>query len=299
MSMEPPVKPQESDCCNSGCNPCILDVYEEHLKKFNSSNKIQHQPKSSCLSLTSFSLFKLINVEPHTKDCNLYTFQYNQTSDLSECSTVLYQPGQYLILKGQWQGKTIQRSYTPLYIENQPENQFTVLVKLYETGQMSQYFRTMAPGVDTLWRGPYGDYKVNYSLKSLFFIAQGTGIAPFYTIIYDILKNEDCYTFLKLFYCCAVDNCLLRDKLYKLQQYWNFKYELFIGNLCVPKDFLEKYEEKVHYRRLDQSDLVDGIVENCTKEQSAILICGSDSFSQNLKVLLLKCRVIDTVITVF
>lgn len=295
--MEPPTKPHESDCCNSGCNPCILDVYEEQLKKFYSNNKTQHQPKANCLSLTSFSPFKLINIEPHTKDCNLYTFEYIQSSDLTECKTVLYQPGQYLILKAQWQGKTVQRAYTPLYIENQPENQFTVVVKLYKTGQMSQYFRTITPGVDTLWRGPYGDYKVNYSLNSLFFIAQGTGIAPFYTIICDLLKNEDCFTFLKLFYCCAVDNCLLRDKLYKLQQYWNFQYELFIAHLCE-NNFVEKYEEKVHRRRLDQTDL-DGIVKNCIKEPSAILICGSDSFSQNLKLLLLKCQVPDTLITVF
>ncbi|KAJ8921200.1 hypothetical protein NQ315_013672 [Exocentrus adspersus] len=34
METEPPAKPDESDCCNSGCNPCILDVYEEQLKKY-------------------------------------------------------------------------------------------------------------------------------------------------------------------------------------------------------------------------------------------------------------------------
>jgi hypothetical protein len=31
---EPPVRPDPSECCNSGCNPCVFDAYEEALDEY-------------------------------------------------------------------------------------------------------------------------------------------------------------------------------------------------------------------------------------------------------------------------
>lgn len=30
----PPVAPELEDCCGSGCNPCIFDVYQEALERY-------------------------------------------------------------------------------------------------------------------------------------------------------------------------------------------------------------------------------------------------------------------------
>ena len=30
----PPECPDSSECCNSGCNPCILDLYTEELNRY-------------------------------------------------------------------------------------------------------------------------------------------------------------------------------------------------------------------------------------------------------------------------
>jgi hypothetical protein len=30
----PPVCPDNDECCNSGCNPCILDLYTEELNRY-------------------------------------------------------------------------------------------------------------------------------------------------------------------------------------------------------------------------------------------------------------------------
>jgi hypothetical protein len=30
----PPVRPPNEDCCNSGCNPCVFDLYEEALERY-------------------------------------------------------------------------------------------------------------------------------------------------------------------------------------------------------------------------------------------------------------------------
>ena len=29
---EPPQEPQDSDCCGTGCSPCVFDIYEQELK---------------------------------------------------------------------------------------------------------------------------------------------------------------------------------------------------------------------------------------------------------------------------
>jgi len=30
----PPVQPELEDCCRSGCSPCVFDLYEEALERY-------------------------------------------------------------------------------------------------------------------------------------------------------------------------------------------------------------------------------------------------------------------------
>ncbi|MDR6490475.1 oxidoreductase-like domain-containing protein [Paraburkholderia sp. DD10] len=30
----PPVRPDLDDCCHSGCNPCVFDLYDEALERY-------------------------------------------------------------------------------------------------------------------------------------------------------------------------------------------------------------------------------------------------------------------------
>lgn len=30
----PPVAPDDSDCCRSGCDPCVFDLYQEELERY-------------------------------------------------------------------------------------------------------------------------------------------------------------------------------------------------------------------------------------------------------------------------
>ncbi|MES2102629.1 MAG: oxidoreductase-like domain-containing protein [Pseudomonadota bacterium] len=30
----PPPRPELEDCCNSGCNPCIFDIYEDAMERY-------------------------------------------------------------------------------------------------------------------------------------------------------------------------------------------------------------------------------------------------------------------------
>lgn len=31
---EPPERPGDDDCCRSGCDPCIFDLYQEELERY-------------------------------------------------------------------------------------------------------------------------------------------------------------------------------------------------------------------------------------------------------------------------
>lgn len=289
--MNAPIKPQESDCCNSGCNPCIFSVYEEQMKKFLKGIN-NYKPQYNCINQSSYSVFKLTNIEKHTKNCNLYTFEYTRPKNEKNIKdnntfSIIYNPGQHLLLKADLKDDYFTRAYTPIFIENQKALQFTVVIKLYPNGKMSKYLQTLTIGSETLWRGPYGDFEINFDWKNIIFIAQGTGIAPFYSIICAILNNEDCYTKLNLWYCCDSENVIFRAELFDFAHFWNFKYVLFINN-AKKEEFLTKYKEPINFSRLDIAFISENIKE--VENNSPVLVCGSELFCDTICDILHKCN---------
>lgn len=286
--MEPPEPPDPDDCCNSGCNPCILDVYEQQLRKYNEQSQIKSNG-TSCMSPVKFSVFKVSNIVQHTANTRLYTFDFvhfnREDKNPDKNYVVKYEAGQHFFIKAKNHEGEFSKAYTPLKPCDLGAEQFVVLIKLYRNGEMSNYFRKLKLNDCTLWRGPYGDFRLSYMYKNILFIAQGTGIAPFYSIIQNILNNEDCVCFLKLFFCCrSCDEILLRDELYKFSTFWNFTYEVFLSSL---DNFNCKYNETVHKEKLSEKHLMEYLDKNTT-EALQVLICGSEEFSLKIKSDLLK-----------
>lgn len=278
--MEPPVEPDESDCCNSGCNPCILDVYEEQLKKY--KQQISSQLiTNNCMSPTSYAIFKLVNLKKISEQTFLFTFEYcrPQKGETKTDVSLLYKPGQYFLMKGKIHGEEFTRAYTPIPDENQSNLRFTTLIKLYEHGIMSNYLKNISVGKETLWRGPYGEFVINYDVQHMLLIAQGTGLAPLYSIIHNMINNEDCYTFLKLFCCCKdCDSIYLREQLYKLSTYWNFTYEVFLSK---SEEVSAKYNEIVHSKKLGYDEIHTYLKDKYKNVN--VLICGSENFMDDIK----------------
>lgn len=288
--MEPPEKPDEIDCCNSGCKPCILDVYEEQLAKYEAAlnNATPHSVsnKKNCMSLTTYSVFKLVEKISYNQESSFYTFEYvKPQKSKSEVSlkdlAVIYKPGQHFLLRGDFGCADDQftKAYTPIPFGDYHPLRFTTLIKLYDGGLMSRYIRKLKINSQTVWRGPYGDFNINYNYKHILCIVQGTGIAPIYVVIKEILKNEDCECAVKLYFCVRNSNDIyLRDELYKLSSFWNFSYEVFLSNdeeLCV------KYNETIHIKRLSQNDISNYLQDKNT-ECVQILICGSEQFNDSV-----------------
>ncbi|KAF2885438.1 hypothetical protein ILUMI_20718 [Ignelater luminosus] len=294
--MELPPKPDESDCCNSGCNPCILDVYEEQLRKYkNKTLNTKESTKKNCMSLTTYATFELIKRVEHTADTCLLTFQYVDKENIycNSCEQLhlIYKPGQHFLLKGHsyyYKDNQFTRAYTPIPVENNDLLSFTIIVRLYEDGNMSRFIKKLELNTLTLWRGPYGDFEISYKFNYILLIAQGTGIAPIFAVIHDILRNEECETFLKLFFCCRTErDILLRNELYEFSSFWNFSYEVFLSNECNVKC---KYNEVIHSNRLDVN-AIKTYVEDKLNKNVQILVCGSEIFNQDMLEKVLSCDV--------
>lgn len=282
--MDAPTRPDEADCCNSGCNPCILDVYEEQLRKYKARKVTGNVTYKNCISETSYSVFQLIDKIQHTNDTFLLIFKYcrayrNNPGDVETEMSLLYKPGQHFLLRSRYKkgDNHYTRAYTPIPFSDLPLLSFCVLVKIYEDGMMSRYLKQLDTQSETLWRGPYCDFKVSYEYRNIFMIAQGTGIAPLYTIIEDILRNEECETLIKLYFCCrSCDEILLHEQLYKCASYWNFSYEIFVS---ISDNFKAKYNEIIHRRRLEKGEIVSYLSDKIDKS-TQVLICGSEIFNK-------------------
>lgn len=301
------LQPDKSECCGSGCNPCIFDVYEKQLKKQTTNNS--NQKKNNCISTTSYSIFILTDIENDSSNSFIYTFRYLKKHFDPEIDQedkeIVITAGQHFLLRGEvgtTDNKYFTRAYTPILDHNLKDKKcFKVLIKLYENGLMSNYIKTLKINSETLWRGPYCDFKIDYNLKHLFMIAQGTGIAPIFSIIQKILENEDCETFLKLFYCCRnVGTIHLRKKVHDLSSFWNFTYQIFLSR--EENTVLDtRYNEIIKNTRLGKSDFEKYIIKNnlIGVNNYQILICGTDIFCVEIKNILEAFKMLNQKIYVF
>ncbi|KAI4454786.1 nadh-cytochrome b5 reductase [Holotrichia oblita] len=297
--MEEPTPPDESDCCNSGCNPCILDVYEEQLRKYKANKAdLLHKKGKNCISQTTYTIFKCIERIRHTDNSYLFIFEYykpyrESTMDsndrFNEDLHLNYKPGQHFLLRTpEKYYEHFTRAYTPIPFDNLTPLSFCVLIKLYEGGIMSRYLRNIDVGSETLWRGPYYDFDIDYTYKFVLMVAQGTGIAPLYAILKEMLNNDECETFIKLFYCCRSSNDIfLREELYGCLSYWNFTYEVF---LSVNDGVNVKYNEIIHDYKLDKG-YIKSYLSDKSNRSTRVLICGNDLFIKGVSEDLVELNV--------
>lgn len=88
---EPPEEPLQSDCCGTGCSPCVFDIYQEDLARWEElasltpeqrAARLQNPvPKTgsvnarSALSPHEYRMFEVVAIERVSGDSFLYTFR--------------------------------------------------------------------------------------------------------------------------------------------------------------------------------------------------------------------------------
>ncbi|XP_036410739.1 NADH-cytochrome b5 reductase-like isoform X2 [Megalops cyprinoides] len=281
-----PKEPLPSQCCGSGCRPCVFDTYQKEIERWTrakergdptllTGNSQSVRRDVVALSPESFIAFQLESVEALTEDTNLYRFKLPSAGSLG------LQLGQHLVLRGVVDGLEVQRAYTPISpVTTQGSCEF--LIKLYKDGLMSQYIRTWKAGQSIEWRGPFGgfSYKSNKH-GQLLMIASGTGIAPMIPLLQAITDDEEDETFVMLVGCFRTyRDIYMKDFLQEQAHFWNVTTYFVLSKEESLENLPWSYREKTHLGRLDM-DVVHTLVKSCQKPPFA-LICGSVEFNNDV-----------------
>lgn len=132
-------------------------------------------------SIEVMALFQTINVQlARTVALSEYTkhleFEVTGTSNFG------FVPGQWLSLKqSKPDGEEITRAYS---IASPPDgNRFALCLNRVQDGYMSNYLCDLAVGAEISGQGPFGDFILHPPPRDTIFIATGTGIAPFRSML--------------------------------------------------------------------------------------------------------------------
>ena len=125
---------------------------------------------------------KLVSVQALTHDTSYFVFSEVNGSPLN------FQAGQYLILQVQdgKEGKA-SRSYSLASSPN-GSSEFAFIIRLLPDGRGSNYLKSLSPGDEVEFMGPFGHFVVKDDAKDILMIATGTGLAPFVSMIPELFK---------------------------------------------------------------------------------------------------------------
>lgn len=299
----------DDECCNSGCNNCILDIRQKQLSLARQSQQQQQTVLVRNIFDESYHRFRLIEAMKCTENVRRMKFQFVPDSDGNE-RTLLVPPTHYLMVRApapvvteatiaakydkETVGNFISRHYTPISSDSE-HNTFEILVKIGPFGVMSKYLFNLNINDLTEWKGVYGDFywqpnPVRY--KYLVCICQGVAIAPLFNLISSILADEKDETIVHLLACYRdLDQWLLRTELAVSRSYWNFHSRIYLSRekcsecqmnrvvncSCIRSRL--KYGEKVCNFRLDQTELKD-LYNRLQLNSVLTLMCGTNALAK-------------------
>lgn len=276
-----PRAPHPSDCCGTGCCPCVHDIYEQDLKAWRRQcdlvrNGIQEETVTSTVIDThKWTEFEILKVDQITSSTFLYCFK------VPDNQTLGIKVGQHIIVKQMKNGRAYTRQYTPVTNVDK-RGIFEVLIKIYLNGKVTQIIKDWKVGDLIPWRGPFGSflYAAN-TYKRILMLAAGTGIAPMYQIIKKIVENEDDETSVKLYYASKTfSDILLRDELAECCQYWNFTMCYYLSEETDMKGN-RRYREEVEARRMSKTE-VQQELERGPLQSTLVLVCGTKAFEKDM-----------------
>jgi ferredoxin-NADP reductase len=141
---------------------------------------------------------------------------------LTAPTDLAFSAGQYMQFKI---AENVVRSYSIASPPRGDNPTLTFCIKLEPKGVGSDYVRTLKVGSDLLMRGPAGNFTIQDFNQPVFLVATGVGIAPYASIIPDMLSRGYRENSRLLFGVRSEENVFYYDKFNRLaQQYENFKF---------------------------------------------------------------------------
>src|SRR5215831_20066728 len=136
-------------------------------------------------------------------------------------------PGQWLSLKQtKPDGEEITRAYS---IASAPDgNRFALCLNRVQDGFMSNFLCDLAVGREISAQGPFGNFILRPPLRDTIFVATGTGIAPFRSMLHWLLADRERHQEKSfwLFFAARTERDLYYDQefLRLAADHRNFKY---------------------------------------------------------------------------
>lgn len=187
---------------------------------------------------------------------------------------ILFQAGQYV----QFKIGDAFRSYSIAVPPTGVNNQILVFcIKLEPDGVGSNFVRGLKPGDEVVMRGPLGNFVVQNFEKPIFFVATGVGVAPYASIIPDMLMRGFKQPVRLLFGLRSEENVFYYDRFNRMAaHYENFN---FIPILSRPQSHWPGETGRVTtYVAVSYPRLKD----------YTFYVCGSQEMVMDMRTLLLK-----------
>lgn len=291
------------ECCNSGCNNCVLD---QQVKQ-------RQQPVIDRTNVFdgTYRTFQLIDSIKCSENVKKFRFSYvpNGQNDETTKYTLHVPPTMHLFIRitssianankhdKNTEENYVSRPYTPI-AHDADQLTFDILVKIERHGQLSSHFNTMSLGDLSEWKGCYGNFvwQPKLSNKYLICICQGVAIAPMFSLISSILSNEADESIIYLVVCFEnLANHLLRNELNEFRKFWNFNSIIYLSReprcnecnqqnvencQCLKQRLL--FKEIVRNYRLDANEL-QRFYSNLKSNAVTTLFCGTDCLKNIVK----------------
>jgi ferredoxin-NADP reductase len=176
-------------------------------------------------------------------------------------------PGQWLSLRtNQPNREEITRAYS-IASPPEDENRFALCLNRVQDGLMSNFLCDMKEGQEIRCQGPFGDFILRPPLRDTVFIATGTGIAPFRSmlpwLLADPARNQHKHFWL-VFGSRYQTDIYYHDEFRRLAEHANFHYLPTLSRPAPEWQGLRGYVQ----------DYVPGIVQG--RADMHAYICGLD-----------------------
>ena len=143
--------------------------------------------------------------------------------EVPQVSNFEFAPGQFVSLSGELDGKSLTRAYS---IASPPNgNRFELSLNRVKEGLFSPHLFELDPGDTIRIKGPYGVFVLPTPASDSVFVATGTGVAPFRSILRSRLPEDAVHRFTLLFGCRHEAGLLYRDEFAELERdHSNFRF---------------------------------------------------------------------------
>jgi len=187
-----------------------------------------------------------------------------------------FQAGQFISLFAEKDGKSISRPYS---IASSPEQKdhLELCIKVVEGGFMSNYLHHVAPGTKLRSIAPLGTFVLleppDYPIRDTVFVATGTGIAPFISMIGHIWAMDYDIDVHMVFGCRYVHDLIYMDILQK----WEKEHPNFHLYVTLSRPENSGWKGRVGYvQKVIETEITD-------RQNKDVYICGLHNMVEDVK----------------